>query len=63
MVSELDEWTLRQLYSEIPPRGPRGTPECKAWEAATRRLKREAKRRGIDEFEAYKLCQEKRGAD
>ena len=58
-LTELEEWILLQLCSEIPPRGPRGSPQCKMWEQTTRRFERFARKIGLDPFEAYKLCREK----
>jgi len=50
---------LFELYRQIPPRAPRGTPQCKEWERTTRIFERQARRQGIAPVEAYKLCRDK----
>jgi len=52
---------LLGLYARIPPRGPRGSPECKIHGYTTREFEREARHQGLDPVEAYKLCREKSG--
>lgn len=51
---------LLRLYTRIPPRGPRGSPEAKSWGYTTREFEKEARRQGIEPVEAYRLCRGKK---
>lgn len=57
---EADLNKLLELFNQIPPRGPLGSFACKEWERTTQKFEREARSQGIDPFEAYKLCREKK---
>ncbi|GAJ24747.1 unnamed protein product, partial [marine sediment metagenome] len=47
---------LLELYKQIPPRGPRGMPSNWSRGGKTTMFTNEARRLGLSNSEAFKLC-------
>ncbi|MCK4721764.1 MAG: hypothetical protein KAT75_00600 [Dehalococcoidia bacterium] len=56
----MDTTKLFQLFMDRPLRGPSGSWACHTWERSVAAFKAEAEKLGMTEWEAEKLCREKR---
>ena len=56
----MDTTKLFQLFIDRPLRGYEDTWQCRAWERSIKRFQAEANRLGLTEWEAEKLCRDKR---